>query len=85
MSKEKLDSIREEQMKTKKVPGIYGNYSLWRHKTPAEYAEQFKNNPDCVLRFRSHGDTKKRISFEDINRGRVTMIDNYNDSVLLKS
>lgn len=85
MPKEKLDSIREEQMKTKQVPGIHGNYSLWRHKTPAEYAEKFQDDPQCVLRFRSQDDTKARVVFEDINRGKVTMLDNYNDNVLLKS
>lgn len=77
--------IRDEQMKTKKVPGIYGNYSKWRNKSVEEYMEQFKKDPDnFVIRFRSHGDVRKKIVFDDINRGKVNMTDNYNDNILLK-
>lgn len=84
MTSEQMDQIRDEQMKTKKVPGIYGNYSLWRNKTPQEYIDQFQQDQQCTLRFRSHGDLKARVVFEDINRGKVSMSDNYNDMVLLK-
>ena len=79
-----MDVIREEQMKTKKVPGIYGNYSLWRNKTIDEYIVQYQQDTNCTLRFRSHGDLKARVVFEDINRGKVSMADNYNDGVILK-
>ena len=79
-----MDSIREEQMKIKKAPGIYGNYSLRRNKTNEEYAAQYAIDKSCVLRFRSHGNVSARIVFEDINRGKVSMSDNYNDTVLLK-
>lgn len=85
MSSEELDTIRTEQRKTKKAPGIYGNYSLWRNKSVEEYSDQYKKDPNCVLRFRSPGDLKARIVFEDINRWKVSMQDNYNDHVLLKS
>ena len=53
MSPEELDAIRNEQMKTKKAPGIYGNYSLWRNKTNVEYEAQFMQDPNFVLRLRS--------------------------------
>ena len=84
MSNEEMESIREEQMKTKKIPGIYGNYALWRNKTIEEYINQYTINQSCTLRFRSHGDLKARVVFEDINRGKVSMADNYNDMVILK-
>lgn len=84
MTSEQMESIREEQMKTKKIPGIYGNYALWRNKTIEEYAEQYQKDQSCTLRFRSHGDLKARVVFEDINRGKVSMADNYNDMVILK-
>ena len=84
MKSEDMDAIREEQMKTKKVPGIYGSYSLWRNKTVDEYIDQYNTEQDCTLRFRSHGDVKARVVFEDINRGKVSMADNYNDGILLK-
>ena len=84
MSSEKMESIREEQMKTKKIPWIYGNYALWRNKTIEEYINQYKQDQTCTLRFRSHWDIKARVVFEDINRGKVSMADNYNDMVILK-
>ena len=84
MSSEQMESIREEQMKTKKVPGIYGNYALWRNKTVEEYIAQYQQDPSCTLRYRAHGDVRARVVFEDINRGTVSMSDNYNDMVMLK-
>lgn len=84
MTSEQMDQIRDEQMKTKKVPGIYGNYSLWRNKTIDEYIQKYQSDPNCTLRFRSHGDLKARVVFDDINRGKVSMADNYNDNVILK-
>lgn len=84
MTSEQMESIREEQMKLKKAPGIYGNYALWRNKTNQEYADQFAQDKNCTLRFRSHWDISKRVVFDDINRGKVSMMDNPNDMVLLK-
>jgi glutamyl-tRNA synthetase len=37
-----------------------------------------------VIRFRSHGVMDKRIVFTDQIRGEISMIDNYNDIVILK-
>ena len=85
MSTEEIDSIREQQMKTKKMPGIYGNYSQRRNKTPEEYADQAQQNDQYVIRLRSHGDTRKKVVFNDLNREKVSMIDNYNDIVLIKN
>ncbi len=85
MSSEQMDGIREEQMKTKKTPGIYGNYALWRNKTVEEYIQQFHKDKNFVIRLRSPGNPTKRIIFEDLNRGKVSMPENNNDVVLLKS
>ena len=86
MSEEKLNEIREMQMVSKIIPGIYWNYSEWRNKTPDELLEKFHEEWDQfpVLRFRSHGDTSRKIVFKDMIRGDISMIDNYNDIVLIK-
>ncbi len=85
MTEEELDKIRQEQLKTKKVPWIYWNYSKWRNKTPDEYAEQLKkDNENFVIRFRSHWEIWKRIVFDDLNRWKISMLDNYNDNILIK-
>jgi glutamyl-tRNA synthetase len=85
MSSEQMDGIREEQMKTKKTPGIYGNYALWRNKTIEEYIQQFQIDQNFVIRLRSPGNPTRRVVFEDLNRGKVSMPENNNDVVLLKS
>lgn len=85
MSNDEIDSIRDQQRKTKTVPWIYWNYSLWRNKSAEELVAQAQENPNYVIRFRAHGDTQKKIIFEDVIRGKVNMMDNHNDIVLLKS
>jgi len=86
MSEERLNEIREMQTASKQIPGIYGNYCEWRNKTPDELLEKFNAEDQTfpVLRFRSHGDTTKKIVFQDLIRGEISMIDNYNDIVLIK-
>lgn len=85
MSPEELESTRDQQMKAKIMPGIYGNYSVWRNKTVDEIKEQLSQNKDFVIRFRSHADTQKKIIFDDVLRGKINMTDNYNDIVVMKS
>jgi glutamyl-tRNA synthetase len=85
MTEVEIESIREQQTKTKITPGIYGNFSLRRNKTPDEIKSQIESNPNYIIRFRSHGDITKRVVFDDLSRGKMSMIDNYNDIILLKS
>ena len=85
MTEEEMETTRTFQEKSKVTPGIYGNYSIRRNKTPEEIAEQMKINPNFIIRFRSPGDLTKRVTFDDLLRGRIEMTDNYNDIVLLKS
>jgi glutamyl/glutaminyl-tRNA synthetase len=85
MSEEEIDAVRKQQERAKQTPGIYGNYSVRRNKSPDEAVEQLKKDSKCVIRFRSPGDMTKRATFEDVLRGKIEMMDNYNDIVLLKS
>lgn len=85
MKAEELDSIREQQMKTKIAPGIYGNYSVWRNKSPEEILEKIAESHPPVIRLRSHANVQEKILFDDILRGKIHMTDNYNDIVVLKS
>lgn len=65
MTPEELESIREQQTKTKVTPGIYGNYSVRRNKTPDELLEKIQSDKNFVLRFRSPGEINKRVVIED--------------------
>ncbi len=86
MSAEEIEQIRAEQTKSKSVPGMYGNYSHRRNKTPDEiFAKLDETNWDFeVIRFRSPWDLNKKISFDDEIKWKINMIDNYNDIVIIK-
>jgi len=44
MTEEELTAIREQQTKSKVTPGIYGNYSIRRNKTPEEIVEKLNTD-----------------------------------------
>lgn len=85
MSESELETIRTQQTALKVTPGIYGNYSFWRNKSPEEIMQKLEEDQNFVLRFRSHGDLSQRCLFDDVIKGKINMIDNYNDIVLIKS
>lgn len=84
MTEEEIESLRNQQTRAKVATGIYGNYSLYRNKTPEEILQKIDEDPNFIIRFRSTGAVNQKIVFEDILRGKVHMIDNYNDIVLIK-
>lgn len=85
MTEEEMETTRTLQEKSKVTPGIYGNYSARRQKTPEEVETKLKTDKNYIIRFRSPGDLTKRVIFDDVLRGKIEMTDNYNDIVLLKS
>jgi len=89
MTEEEIDEVRKQQEKTKKTPGIYGNYSKRRNMSADEIQKKLVSSDEdakqFVIRFRSPGDLTKRVVFEDILRGKIEMMDNYNDIILLKT
>lgn len=86
MSEEELNEIRDQQMKNKQIPWIYGEFSKYRSYSPDEAIAKYHEMWDSfsVIRFRSPADLTKKIIFSDELRGVVSMIDNYNDIVILK-
>jgi len=85
MSESQLEDTRNQQTTLKVTPWIYGNYSLWRNKTPEDILQKLESDSNFVLRFRSHWDLSQRCEFEDLIKWKINMIDNYNDIVLIKS
>ena len=86
MSENELNEIRDQQMKNKQIPWIYGEFSKYRKFSPDEIITKFYEMWDTfsVIRFRSPADLTNKIVFNDELRGMVSMIDNYNDIVILK-
>jgi hypothetical protein len=56
MSEDELTIIREQQAKTRQVPGIYGSFSTYRAYSPDEIIAKYHQEGDSfpVVRFRSH-------------------------------
>jgi glutamyl-tRNA synthetase len=86
MTERELNSIREAQTANKQIPGIYGQFSTYRSYTVDELIAKYHGEKErfAVIRFRSPGDLTKKITFTDEIKGEISMIDNYNDIVILK-
>ena len=86
MSEDEINQVRENQTKSKIVPGIYWKFSAWRGKSVDEIYNKLQSEgwKYQVIRFRSPADLTKKIVFHDEIRWDISMIDNYNDVVLIK-
>jgi glutamyl-tRNA synthetase len=67
------------------LPGYYGKWASWRDADPERVTERLAAGAAYVVRFRSPGVSGVRVSFTDAIRGQLTMDDNRNDVVILKS
>ena len=84
-TKQDLEEITARQRAAKALPGYYGTWALWRDADPDEVAKRLAAGEPYVVRFRSPGAAGVRVSFTDAIRGELTMDDNRNDVVILKS
>ncbi len=84
-TKQDLEEITARQRVAGALPGYYGTWAVWRDADPEEVAKRLAAGEPYVVRFRSPGVARVRVSFTDAIRGRLTMDDNRNDAVILKS
>ncbi|MGH3287863.1 MAG: glutamate--tRNA ligase [Streptosporangiaceae bacterium] len=84
-SRQDLEDITARQRAAGALPGYYGTWAIWRDADPDEVAKRLAAGEAYVVRFRSPGVAGVRVSFTDAIRGRLTMDDNRNDAVILKS
>lgn len=82
---DELNQIRTDQEKNKVRPGYYGEYAKSRNLTLEEIRSNIEQGKPFVIRFKSQGNIEQRITFQDMVRGSVTMPENDQDIVLLKS
>lgn len=80
-----LDELRKTQEENKENFGYYGKYAKCSFLTPTEQIERIKNGDPYVIRFRSHGDSSKKITFVDAIRGKIDIAENDQHIVILKS
>lgn len=82
---EELENITEIQAERKIRPGYYGEWALWRNKTPDEALEMLNQGLKPVIRLKSKGDISKTVHVEDMFRGDVDLPENDQDIVLIKT
>ena len=84
-TKEELDEMRKSQEERKKRTGYYGVFAKCRKLSIEEQIEKIKAGIPFVIRFRSNGDFDKKIIFEDLVKGKLSLSQNDIDDVIMKS
>ena len=84
-TKEELDEMRKSQEDRKKRTGYYGAFAKCRKLSVEEQMEKVKAGVPFVIRFRSNGDFDRKIVFEDLVKGKLSLSENDIDDVIMKS
>lgn len=84
LTKEELESIREEQALKKERTGIYQRYAKYRNLTEEEVIDKLNKKIPYVIRLKSQGSFENRLEFHDAIKGKVEFPENDMDIILLK-
>ena len=84
-SEEELSALRDEQTANKKITGYYGEYARCRNLTEEEIYKNLDAGKPFVIRLRSEGNPENKIKFHDEIKGEITVTENDQDVVILKS
>lgn len=84
-SSEKLNEMRALQEANKELTGYYGHYATCSHLSVDEMIEKVRRGESYVMRFRSPGQHSNMITVTDLVRGELTLSENSQHIVILKS
>ncbi len=84
-TEEELTALREEQTAKKEITGYYGKYARCRNLTEEEIYRNLDAGKPFVIRLKSMGDPENKIKFRDAIKGEITVTENDQDVVILKS
>ena len=84
-TEEELAALREEQTANKAITGYYGKYAKCRSLSEEEIYAALDAGKPYVIRLRSMGDASHKFTFHDEIKGDVTVTENDQDVVILKS
>ena len=84
-TEEDLEKTREKQTENKLIPGYYGEYAKCRTLTENDILENLKAGKPYVIRLRSQGNVDVKHTFHDEVKGDITVTENNQDVVILKS
>ena len=84
-TEEELTALREEQTAKKEITGYYGKYAKCRNLTEEEIDQKLAEGKPFVIRLRSLGNPENKLKFRDRIKGEITVTENDQDVVILKS
>lgn len=87
LKEDEISAIRAEQEANKLTPGIYGKWAKHRDLSFEEVQERIAGGEEFVVRLKSQGteNSGKTFTINDAIRGELTMPENFQDTVILKS
>ncbi len=84
-TEEELAALREEQTAKKEITGYYGKYARCRDLPEEEIYKNLDAGKPFVIRLKSMGNSGNKIRFSDAIKGAITVTENDQDVVILKS
>ena len=84
-TEEDLEKTREYQTENKLLPGYYGEFAKCRNLTEEEIYANLAAGKPYVIRLKSQGDVEVKHTFRDQVKGDITVTENNQDVVILKS
>lgn len=82
---EQLDKVRQEQTANKETTGYYGKYACCRNLSEEQIYANLAEGKPFVIRLKSQGNIANKITFRDRIKGEITVTENDQDVVILKS
>lgn len=82
---EELDKVRETQQRNKEITGYYGKYAKCRNLSEKEIYENIEAGKSFVIRLKSCGNAGNSFTFNDAIKGKISVTENDQDVVILKS
>lgn len=82
---EELDAVREKQTAAKQTTGYYGEFAKCRNLTEEQIYKNLAAKKPFVIRLKSSGSIENKFTFRDVIKGDITVTENDQDVVILKS
>ena len=84
-TEEEMEEVRTKQTENKLLPGYYGEFAKCRNLTEEEIYANLKAGKPYVIRLKSQGNVEVKHTFRDEVKGEITVTENNQDVVILKS
>ncbi len=84
-TEEQLTKTREEQTAQNLTTGYYGKFAVCRNLSEEQIYKNLDEGKPFVIRLKSEGDISNKMTFRDAIKGDITVTENDQDVVILKS